>query len=219
MTLVGMYFSGVPQLRSIVAPAYSREFGLLENTQNAILLAVVFMAVCGLRRAQALTERLGFSMLCAAAAFLFLEEINYGEHFWNFLTGQSLHAPRGQEFNLHNKISTSPTKSVANLILLLFFVILPLAVRERSPAWLRFIAPPRLLIVTVMLSVAVSRYAHYLDNTNADTAHALGSNIAEFREAFTYYIGLVYVHTLVFRRRWPGWRDELTPRPTGTAND
>lgn len=207
MVLVLMFFSGNPVLAAWVAPPISRELGLLENLQAATLLVAIGFALTGWRRAASATERLVFAALAAVLTLLVLEEINYGEHFWKFVSGQSL-VPRGrgQELNLHNKISTSPIKTAANVVLLLGFVILPLAVSQHAPAWLRYITPRRALITTVLASVAVSRMAHALDEISGDPGHALGNNIAEFREAFIYYIGLLYVADLALRRRWPGWR-------------
>jgi hypothetical protein len=217
LALILAFFSGNPVLASIIAPAYSREFGLLESTQHLLLLVAAGIAFKGLRQAATGSERLGFGFLMFAFTLLFLEEINYGEFYWRALNGlPPIPEGRGNQFNLHNQISTSPIKSTANLVLLLFFVILPLAVRERAPAWLRYVTPPRILILTVLVSVLLSQLAHTLDEYSGDVTHALGSNIAEFRETFIYYIGLMYAYTLVWRRRWPGWRGErgdllLTP--------
>lgn len=222
LVILGMilaFFSGIPLLRQVIAPDFSREFGLLESAQHVVLLVTVLFAIHGYRQSGTGTERLGFGVLILAFAFLLLEEINYGMHYWNFMTGQPLMPDaRGLEFNLHNKISTSPIKSTANLVLLVGFVILPLAVRDRAPGWLRYVTPPRLLIATILCSVFLSQLAHYLDDISGDASHALGNNIAEFRETFIYYIGLMYVYTLVRRRRWPGWRDERVQRPTVSAN-
>ncbi len=219
LAMILAFFSGMPLLRQIIAPDFSREFGLLESSQHVVLAVAVLFAIHGCRQSGTGAVRLGFGVLMLAFAFLLLEEINYGMHYWNFMTGQPLlPAGRGLEFNLHNKISTSPIKSTANLVLLVGFVILPLAVRDRAPAWLRFVTPPRLLIVTVLCSVLLSQLAHYLDDISGDVTHALGNNIAEFRETFIYYIGLMYVYTLVRRRRWPGWHGELTPTAARSVN-
>ncbi|MFP6595910.1 MAG: hypothetical protein VCC01_00510, partial [Candidatus Hydrogenedentota bacterium] len=54
LVMVLMYFSGVELLRNIIAPYIpniypnsTREFGLLENLQNATLIAVLVIAVSG----------------------------------------------------------------------------------------------------------------------------------------------------------------------------
>lgn len=209
VALVWMFFSGVLVLRDIIAPAFNREFGMLESLQNLLLAAAFIIAMIGLKNAASLTERLGFVLLAAAFFLLLLEEMNYGANYWRLLTGQSL-APlgRGVEFNLHNKVSTSPLKTLANVLLLVFVVILPLLVRAQAPAWLRYLTPPRALIFTVLASICISKLAHHLDDLDTSVWHPLSNNIAEFRELFIYYIGLLYSHTLVFRRRWPGWTRE-----------
>ncbi len=208
LAMILAYHSGVPILREIIAPSFSREFGLLENLQVVILLAAVWVAVKGYRRASCVSERLGYGLLALAYAVFCLEEINYGEYFWRVATGQPLQMARGEQFNLHNKISTGPIKNAGDLILLFGFVILPLLVSEKSRAWLRFITPPRLIILAVLCSLVLSKLAHYINDLDESGQHVLRKNTAEFREAYTYYIGLLYVWELVYVRRWPGWRGE-----------
>jgi hypothetical protein len=218
LAMVLMFFSGNTLWRTIVAPAIGREFGVLENLQAVLLLVAVAFSVRGIRRSLVTIERGGFILLMLACAFLLLEEINYGEHYWKLLTGQSLEpVGRGNEFNLHNKISTSPIKSAANLVLLVVFVLMPLLVRQTAPAWLRYLAPPRLLVITVFCSVALSQLAHQLDDISGEVDHVLGNNIAEFREVFIYYIGMMYVYTLAYRRSWPGWHGEFSRPASGQA--
>lgn len=219
LAMILMFFSGNPVFKAIVAPSLGREFGLLENLQALVLLVAIGFCVRGLLHARVPVERAGFMVLMFVLGFLLLEEINYGEHYWKLLTGQSLEpVGRGNEFNLHNKISTSPLKSAANLVLLVVFVLMPLLVRPTAPAWLHYLTPPKLLVITVFCSVALSQFAHHLDDIGGDVDHVLGNNIAEFREVFIYYIGLMYVYTLAYRRRWPGWRGEYDRHTSGEAS-
>lgn len=201
-----MYFSGVPVLQSIIAPAINRELGLLESTQHLLLVAVIIMALRGLRGAEVPMERLGYGLATALAVFQLLEELNYGYHYLHALGLVS--DSGGVRWNLHNRGVSTPMKNVGDLVLLVYFFVLPLVVRPAWPAWLRFIIPPRLLALTVLCSVAVSKFGHYLNDNAALSNHVLENGVSEFREAFIYYVVLVYVRELAVNRRWPGWKGE-----------
>lgn len=206
LAYVLMYFSGIPVLQSIIAPAFNRELGLLESTQHLLLVAVIAMAVLGLRRAEVLMERLGYGLATALAVFQLLEELNYGYHYLHALG--IITDSGGVRWNLHNRGVSTPMKNAGDLVLLVYFFLLPLLVRPGWPGWVRFLAPPRLLIVTILCSVAVSKLGHSLNDRADLSNHVLESGISEFREAFIYYIVLLYVRDLVVNRRWPGWRGE-----------
>ncbi|HXG29920.1 MAG TPA: hypothetical protein VNJ47_13855 [Nevskiales bacterium] len=206
LTYVLMYFSGTPVLQSIIAPAFNRELGLLESTQHLLLVAVIVMAALGLRRAEVPIERLGYGLATGLAVFQLLEELNYGYHYLNALglvteTG-------GVRWNIHNRGISTPMKTAGDLVLFFYFFLLPLCVRPDGPAWLRFLSPPRLLALTVLCSVAVSKFAHQLNEHAELSNHVLESGVSEFRETFIYYVVLIYIRELVTNRRWPGWKGE-----------
>lgn len=206
LTYVLMYFSGVPTLQSIIAPAFNRELGLLESTQHLLLVAVIGMAAYGLRRAEVPMEKLGYGLATALATFQLLEELNYGYHYLHALG--LISDTGGVRWNLHNRGISTPLKNIGDLILLVYFFVLPLVVRPQWPAWIRFLVPPRLIAATVLCSVAVSKFGHYLNDNAELSNHVLESGVSEFREAFIYYAVLLYVRDLVINRRWPGWQGE-----------
>jgi hypothetical protein len=55
--------------------------------------------------------------------------------------------------------------------------------------------------------VALSKIAHALNKTGLETPGSITKNISEFREVLVYYIFLVYLIDVVFRRTYQG-RDE-----------
>lgn len=206
LTYVLMYFSGNPALQSLIAPAFNRELGLLESTQHLLLVALVVMTVRGWRGAEAPMEKLGYGLATALAIFQLLEELNYGYHYLHAL---GLIADTGDvRWNVHNRGLSTPMKSAGDLVLFLYFFLFPLVTRSSWPGWLRFLAPPRLLAVTVLCSVAVSKFGHHLNDNATLSNHVLENGVSEFREAFIYYAVLVYVRELVANRRWPGWKGE-----------
>ncbi|MGH8560952.1 MAG: hypothetical protein ACRES4_03220 [Nevskiales bacterium] len=206
LAYVLMYFSGMPILQSLIAPAFNRELGLLETTQHLLLVAVIVMAARGLRGAEVPMERLGYGLATALALFQLLEELNYGYHYLHALG--LVTDSGGIRWNVHNRGVSTPMKNAGDLVLLFYFFLLPLIVRPGWPAWLRFLVPPRLLAVTVLCSVAVSKFGHHLNDNAELSNHVLENGVSEFREAFIYYVVLVHVRELVVNRRWPGWNGE-----------
>jgi hypothetical protein len=245
--LTGMYFSGNIMLQRLVSPALPplspdawREFGLLENLQNAILLAVVGVALWALVRKRNLFERLGFAIILLGAGFVFLEEVDYGTHWYAYATSDhdfQWFQPKSEwteetvskidfstdPFNLHNRGSINTImKSGANLGIALIFVVLPFTAHRVNNKWLRYFAPDRAIVLTVLVMVILRFAVHALGDWEKDLiAQAVEAglpapreqgtislNLSEFRELNTYYLGLLYVWTLAFQRIWPATPQE-----------
>ena len=199
LLFVALYFSGVELLQAIASPASEREFGLIENTQNLVLLAAVVLCWrAGMRE----TERGWrlFLRLAALACFvLFMEEIDWGDHYWSVLTGSE--RPAGEHFNLHNQGDINRwLKRVVDLGFAVFFVILPLRARK-LPVRLRPLLPDLHSGLTLATSLLVSQIAHGLDDAGWSNNGSLHNNISEFRETFTYWVCLLYLWELAKRRR------------------
>ena len=107
LLLVGMYFSGIPFIQHLVVPnlpnmVQAREFGILENLQNIYLLGMTFMGVMAIRIKEAPLEKIGAVLFTIFAAFIFLEEIDYGLHWKEYLAGTPLEEQQ-QVRNWHNE--------------------------------------------------------------------------------------------------------------------
>jgi hypothetical protein len=216
--LIAAYFSGVPWLASIVSPPANRELGLLENLQNVVLIAVMVVACRGIARAPSFLPKLGFAFILLVSAFLILEEINYGQHYWNALHGID-QVELKKALSIHNVGDNSNRfKRAGDAVIVLFFVVLPLVGAHRGPEKFRYFVPPRPIITSVVAMLVLSQLAHVL-NERADVQGSLGKSISEFRELFTYYIGLLYVSELALRRQWPVASHEARPPLPGTTGE
>ncbi|MDJ0976505.1 MAG: hypothetical protein QNJ98_18750 [Planctomycetota bacterium] len=201
LALVGMYFSGSHVLQEAVAPAVNREFGILETLQHLLLVAFGILVARLAWRAPRGIERVLFSVATAGAIFMFLEEIDYGLHYYEALAGVDP-ADRATVRNLHNIRRGSGDeladiiKKAGDLLVLVWFVVLPLiAPRLKSPL-LRRLAPSRWLIATVAVAFLASRLAHAIGDTGAPTNGALDKALGEFRELGTYYAWTLYAFAL-----------------------
>lgn len=198
--MIAMYFSGIGWLMSIVAPVFSREFGLLENLQALLIAAIIGMAGWrGLHSHSA--QRIFFILVAAGSLFMLLEELDYGTHFlWAIQGWDPATRP---VINIHNQgDATDKFKHAGDVILVLWFVIFPFTGRWLNGAWVRFLRPSRMFVLSVLAAYLLSRLTHWLNANMAPSPNPLDTGISEFRELFTYYIAFFYIATLAFARRW-----------------
>ena len=199
--LVGLYFSGIPALQDLAAPAHQREYGLVENLQNLLLVLIAVRALRAAGREASIRLRLGGRLLAAFAAAVLLEEIDWGHHYYVSATGNRL--PPGEHFNIHNQGNTTNwIKLVVDSSFVLAFVVLPF-VAGRLPERVRAWVPSRFSVLTAVVGVATSRTAHALEDAGVANNGALHSNISEFREVFVYWIAWLYLGEIARRRASP----------------
>ncbi len=204
---IAMYFSGQPWLRDLVTSPENREFGLLENTQNLIILATAGIAVAGFRRVQSQLGRAMFLLVALASIVLLLEEIDFGLHYWEMFVGVPIGEVTDRR-NLHNIGDlTNTIKQFADTVMILFFVVLPFLSR-RVPQKLRYFIPEKYSALTAICGFLLSRLAHGFADAGYYTDGPISKNISEFREVFTYYLWFIYFAELVFNRSWPFARSE-----------
>ena len=200
IALVGMYFSGVQPLQSLVAPRRQREFGLLENLQNLLLVGIALRAWKGGSREASRRARRSARLLALFALFVLMEEIDWGDHYFAAWSGHRI-VP-GEKFNLHNKGDvTAWSKRIVDLGLVLGFVVAP-ALGSRVPVRSRPWVPSGYSICTLLVAVGASWTAHTLEDAGWPTNQALRSNISEFREVFVYWLAFLYLGEIAERRGW-----------------
>ncbi|NIM70318.1 MAG: hypothetical protein GTN86_07115 [Xanthomonadales bacterium] len=208
--LMALYFSGVAPLQQVVAPSvsflppyYWREFGLLEGLQNLCLLVTLLAALSAARVTRLRLDRMLLGLMMVGALFVLLEETDYGRHFFDLVRGQagSLDPERWRR-NLHSvtmadgQMLASWFKLAARLVLVTWFLLLPLLWRPPPGGWVARFLPSRWFTATVMLLLMVSALAHGLDDRGLGIIHGsqgnLHKNISEFGELLLYYLAMVY---------------------------
>lgn len=200
VALAVAYFSGVGPLRDLVASPVNREFGLLEHLQGVILLVTAGGGVVGMRRAENRVERAVSALVALGAAFLLLEEIDFGLHYWEYLFGESGFVT----LNIHNQGENLDVfKTGSDILVVLLFLVLPLVASRASDPRLAYFAPPPLIAATVLAGLAVSAVVRMLDDASPYAGGPLTNNLSEFRETFTYYALMLYGLELSLRRKWP----------------
>lgn len=209
ITMVLMYFSGIDFLVTLIAPNIpnlypnsSREFGLLENLQNVLLLGMLAITVIGFRRKSNLLEKTALVGIGCFTLLIFLEEIDYGLHYYELLRGIEVdEAVKAR--NLHNVPGRTPViKKVLDSGMVMMFLILPIALRNNRNPFVQHILPDKFSTITLLGSFAVSAFAHALDDRGFAEGGLLHQNISEFREYLIYYLFMLYLGELTLRRQW-----------------
>ena len=199
LLFIALYFSGGGLFQGIASPAANREFGLIENVQNLLLLGAVALCWRAARGEGDATWRWLWRLATCACVVLFMEEIDWGDHYWSALTGAE--RPAGEYFNLHNQGDINRwLKKLGDVGFVVFFVLLPLA-KKSFPDRLRPFIPNLHSALTLLGGLLVSELAHGLEDAGWSNNGSLHNNISEFRETFTYWVGLLYLWELAGRRR------------------
>jgi hypothetical protein len=213
MLLVWFYFSSIPALQNLITPPIDsihpnsrREFGLLENIQNLILLTMIAFSLLALRKEKPRIEKIGFAGLAVFSCLVLLEEIDYGLHWYEWFQGIT---PENAEEvrNWHNQGDrTSQTKRVVDIGMALLFLVAPLALTKVKRSWIQYLCPDRYSILTLLAMVIVRTTAHTLRDQGLGEGGGIQRNISEFRELLTYWIFLLYLSELALHRVWPGFK-------------
>lgn len=203
------YFSGDLRIQELIAPRLNREYGLLENLQNLLLLAVIAIVAYGIIRKQLRLERIILGCILVGGIFLFMEEIDYGRHHYRYLIGDPIDNrikdtnEDSNDWNLHNRGNINQLfKRTLDMGMIAFFIIFPLITWKSTNRLIRYLRPAPWFILTMVTMIVISRYAKALNRAGLGMNGALQTNTAEFRELIVYYVFLLYLVTVIFRRRY-----------------
>jgi hypothetical protein len=194
-------------LSKFLAPESNREFGIVENLQLLLLAAIFIYCIKGIRKRETKIEKYTYGLVAGATFFIFLEETDYGLHFYDYFSGKKNNDPTEFVFfdekvrNVHNygKVNLNIFKFLSYLVIVVFFVILPLIpsrIKERS-AILKYLSPSRFIVATSLSLLILNQVALYVSKAYVHTNLALEHNVSEFEEIMTYYIIFLYIQEMV----------------------
>jgi len=199
LVFISLYFSGVELLQGFASPASNREFGLIENAQNLLLLFAVGLSWRAAGRESSSSGRGLWRVATLGCLVVLMEELDWGDHYWSAISGAE--RPAGEYFNLHNQADINRwLKKVVDVGFVVFFVLLPLGAKK-LPARLRPLLPDLHSALTLLAGLLVGLLAHTLEDAGWSNNGSLHNNISEFRETFTYWVVLLYLWELARRRR------------------
>ena len=197
-----IYFFDIFGLSYIIAPEYNREFGVVENIQLIIIIAIIVIAIKSLLKAKVIWLKIAFVILLLGSVFIFLEEIDYGLHYYEYFMGKTAAELKAEVYNkdnirnIHNSFDVTNQIKVFAYILLGFICLLPLLLRRVNfnNDWIDLLAPKHYLIYTLIAMALLNQLALYIEKTlKSEEINSLNSNVSEFEEVFIYYIVFLYV--------------------------
>ncbi len=198
-----MFCFGGLQMAEIISPASNREFGIMENLATVVVGVMVYFSVQCFKAGNQVATKVVFAFAVIASLFLFLEELDYGLHFYELWKG----VPPEEKIitrNFHNQdLSTlSKMKTFIYIFIAIAFVIIPLIGEKPFPKFLQqFIASPRLIYTAATLEITSILSYHFVYTLNHHGNYSLDGNTTEFGEGIIYYMLLLYLYELYQKQK------------------
>lgn len=207
LPMVLMYFSGIEILQLIISPRIeglypnsNRELGLLESTQNVVLLFIIGLIIRAWFIHKPRWLMIPVFIAFCGATFVFLEEIDYGLHYKEYFTGVTAE-DAAEVRNWHNVGDrTSRSKQALDAAVIVWFLVVPLLFAGSSYKWVRTLVPDKYAVLTLIAMFIVRSLAHGLQDAGFEGSGTMDKNLSEFRELVTYYLGAVYLFDVSERR-------------------
>jgi hypothetical protein len=198
-------------LSELMAPEMNREFGVVENLQLVILVLIFIYSIKGIRKRETKIEKYGYLFVAIATSFVFLEEIDYGLHYYDYLIEKTNEQVTDVAVfdrkirNIHNegKITLNLFKLASYALIVACFVVLPLlpATLKKRFSLLNYFAPSCFIITTAISLLILNQIALYLYKNYDYSNPSLNANVSEFEEVMTYYIILLYIREMIRKPR------------------
>lgn len=175
------------------------ESGLVENLQAILLVAAFIVGANLLVRRPAAASWIKAWIIAGilGALYVFLEEISYGQHYFNWNTPEYWQKINDQnETNLHNTSSWLDQKPrlLLEIGVIVGGIIVPLLRWFRPqalPVSLKPILPGNALFITALLAVLPRFYERAISIMDMDHWH-LFARTSEVQELYFYYFALIY---------------------------
>ncbi len=210
LLFLGLYFSGIKAAQQLIAPTIDwllpnswREFGIIEQIQNIYLLAIIIIFTIVVIKRKLMPEKIFFLSGALLILVLFLEEIDYGIHFYEYFTGQasSIEVRNWHNQETNGKQNVAYLKKIVDLITVVWFILIPIFSYKIKYIPIKSIIPSRWFIVGFIIVFVFSSLAHFLQDMGWGIINGVEGNmvhnISEFRETNIYYLYLLYAIQLV----------------------
>jgi len=165
--------------------------------------------------------RVAFGLFAAAALFVALEELSYGQHLLSFRSPEWFqHHNKQNELNLHNLYGSSISRRMrllGSIAIPAVCIILPLIYRKRPEAWTpnhwtHFLLPGTELITLVVLAQLVT-----VPNKLPEELVGEWSRLGEIKELYWAVAAYCYIRGLSRRQHSMAHSEQPTAHLAGTA--
>jgi hypothetical protein len=202
MKLIFANYSGISFLQEIISPKLNREFGLLEHLQLLVILFIVIISFRKIRGVNHVLDKLFFTGIGLFGVLIFLEEIDYGQHYL------SLFVPvdnASEPLNIHNQGNNNfIIRQTSYVIFVILFILLPLLKPKlKKIIFLEYFAANRWIVITFIIYLIAGFVARGLPKIGFVVNESLRGNHQEFEELVAYYLFLLLMQEIIDRDKPP----------------
>lgn len=191
--LIFANYSGIGFLKTLVSPAINREFGLLENLQLVVLAIIFFVTLTAISKKRTIIENLGYAFLSLLFVVAFLEEIDYGIHYYEYFFNNGVE-DKSIVRNIHNQGENNYyLRQTTYVVMVLCFVVLPLLKDKIKSPFIQYFCADKLIVASFAVYLFIGQLARWLPKLGMEINESLRGNHQEFEELTFYYIILLYL--------------------------
>jgi len=196
LLLVFMNYSGISFLTELVSPDVNREFGLLENLQLLLIASSLVYVLKAIRLKDFWFEKLAYVVLAMFFLFLFLEEIDYGIHYYEFfITG--VEEDKGMVRNFHNQGDNNfYLRQASYIVMVVLFIVMPFFKKKIKNNLFHHFAAKQYIIYSFIVYLFIGQVSRWLPKLGMPINESLRGNHQEFEELILYYTILLFVYEI-----------------------
>lgn len=194
--LVLMNYSGISVFTTIISPPINREFGLLEHLQLVIIAISLIYSLKSIRLKSFWLEKLAYIGLASFFLLLFLEEIDYGIHYYEYFI-KGVTEDKSIVRNFHNQGNNNYyLRQASYAVMVLMFVLLPLLKSKIKIRLLKHFCAHHFLVYSFMVYLFIGQLSRWLPRWGMEVNESLRGNHQEFEELILYYIIFLFIYEM-----------------------
>lgn len=199
--LVLMNYSGIQIFTELISPNVNREFGLLENLQLLLIAATFVYVIKAIRLKDYWFEKIIYAALSLFFLVLFLEEIDYGIHYYEYFI-KGVDEDKSIVRNFHNQGDNNfYLRQASYLVMVLLFVLLPLLRSKIKNRLIHHVAASPLIIYSFIVYLFIGQLSRWMPKFGMPVNESLWGNHQEFEELVLYYIILLFVYEIAISKK------------------
>ncbi|MFT6167051.1 MAG: hypothetical protein ACJAV5_001739 [Vicingaceae bacterium] len=199
--LVFMNYSGIRWATELISPTLNREFGLLENLQLLLIATTFLYTVKAIGLKGYWFEKLAYLVLSLFFMVLFLEEIDYGIHYYQYFI-RGIAEDKSIVRNFHNQGDNNFYLRQASYVVMVFlFVLLPLFRSKIKNNLIYHIAASSSIIYSFLVYLFIGQLSRLMPKLGMPVNESLRGNHQEFEELVLYYIILLFVYEIAISKK------------------
>ena len=199
--LVFLNYSGIRGFTELISPDVNREFGLLENLQLLLIATTFIYAVKAIRLKKFWFEKLAYVVLSLFFVVLFLEEIDYGIHYYEYFV-KGVTEDKSIVRNFHNQGDNNYyLRQASYVVMVLLFVVLPFFRNKIKNNLLHHFVASSMIIYSFLVYLFIGQLSRWMPKLGMPVNESLRGNHQEFEELVLYFIILLYVYEIAILKK------------------